>query len=655
MDELVINKNTNDNSSWISISTASELLNRSVKTIKDYCRTGKFICKVLKQGRQLEYLIKLDCLPQYAQDKYCGNDCSENYSDAPEWAKQQAEKYIPLISATKNLKGTKLQEFICKWNSMHSLEEKTTYSSLMRMKSRFFRHGVNGLLANYGNRAGKSIVNDDYFDYFKNLYLIEGAPSASSCWDMTFGYAKRLNNSILKEEFPNVKTFMRRLEREIPTQSIYLARYGQSAWNRKYGGYIERDYSKITCGKVWVSDHAQIDVACFTDEGTVVFPWVTVWRDYKSGKWLGWLLQTGNPNSDHIFQTFYYSASKYGLPEDVIIDNGKDYRSKDFAGGRNHFKVDINEGRANSMLNELNVNVHFALPYNAQTKPVERDFLKIKELLSKHCVGYRGGNVVERPEKLAKEIKQGKIVTFADFKKIFDDFITNILNKRPSQGKNLQGLSPDELFNQEFTEIITPSKDALKLFCMRTSRNFTIGRNGIKDNSLGITYWNDWLISYTGEKVYLRRDIKNYKEAWVFKLDNDEFIGKVSAVKAVAALHADKISKEEFKEAMSIKKRNLKIAKEYIKQTREISLEEQCENYKYAYATLEKEYNKPQISKMANTNMDKAVRKNKEMESRGTQDLSMFLAESKVQEHPLYLFETDKIIEEKMKEVANGY
>ena len=153
----------------------------------------------------------------------------------------------------------------------------------------------------------------------------------------------------------------------------------------------------------------------------------------------------------------------------------------------------------------------------------------------------------------------------------------------------------------------------------------------------------------------MRRDIQNYKEAWVFKLDNDEFIGKVSAVKAVAALHADKISKEEFKEAMSIKKRNLKIAKEYIKQTREISLEEQCENYKYAYATLEKEYQKPQISKMANTNMDKAIRRNKKMESRGTQDLSMFLAESKVQEHPLYLFETDKIIEEKMKEVANGY
>ena len=70
-----------------------------------------------------------------------------------------------------------------------------------------------------------------------------------------------------------------------------MARYGESAWNRKFGGYIERDYSSVVCGKVWVSDHAQIDVACLTSDGNVVFPWVTAWRDYKSGKWLGWILQ----------------------------------------------------------------------------------------------------------------------------------------------------------------------------------------------------------------------------------------------------------------------------------------------------------------------------------------------------------------------------
>ena len=113
------------------------------------------------------------------------------------------------------------------------------------------------------------------------------------------------------------------------------------------------------------------------------------------------------------------------------------------------------------MLKELNVNVHFALPYNAQTKPVERDFLKIKELLSKHCVGYRGGNVVERPEKLAKEIKDGKIMEFEDFKELFDKTIINILNKRPSNGKNLNGGCPDDLFHEEYKEKIVTSKDAL--------------------------------------------------------------------------------------------------------------------------------------------------------------------------------------------------
>jgi len=368
-------------------------------------------------------------------------------------------------------------------------------------------------------------------------------------------------------------------------------------------------------------------------------------------------LQTGHPNSDLIFQSFYYAAETYGLPEDVIIDNGKDYRCRDFAGGRKFVQVNTNKPKTMSMLSELNVKVHFALPYNAQTKPIERDFLKIKELLSKHCEGYRGGNVVERPEKLAEEIKQGRLIKFEDFKTVFDNFIINVLNKKPSEGKNLKGLCPDELFNNEFNEKITASKDALKLFCMRTSKNFTIGRNGIRDNALGIFYWADWMISKTGLKVYLRRDTENYKEAWAFRADNDEFMGKVNAVKAVAALNAETVSKDEFKEAMSIKKRNLKLAKSYIEHTREISIEEKYENYKTAYAKVIKE-SQPKVSKMANTNMDKAVRKNAEMEAVKKFDYGMFIEEKTPSEQSLYLFETDKILAEeaqKLKGAAYGY
>lgn len=635
---------------WLTEEDACKVLNIKIKTLRQKCSKGEFIFKVQQNGAKFIYYIKFTSLATHIQKEYLKKfkdfqykqDC---YSEAPAWAKVQADKYINILNACENLTGKSLIDFVEKWNYCNPSFQ-TSYSSIRKMRQRYKEFGINGLLAQYGKRGGSTVVDDRLYEYFKNLYLKEGAPSLYSCWEQTKGYAIR--EEIELNEFPSHHSFRRRLEKEIPKQAIYLARYGYSAWNRKYSNYIERDYSNIICGKVWVSDHAQIDIACLTETGESVFPWVTAWRDFKSSKWLGWLLQTGHPNSDHIFQTFYYAAESYGLPTDVIIDNGKDYRCKDFAGGRKRITIDTNQAKATSMLSELNIKVHFAQPYNGQTKPIERDFLKIKELLSKHAVGYRGGNILERPEKLKEEIKKGMIMPFNEFKELFDDFVINVLNKKPSQGKVLKGLSPDELFNREFTEKITTSKDALKLFCMRTSRIFKIGRNGIKDNELGITYWADWMSARTDLKVYLRRDIKNYKEAWVFRADNDEFIGNVSAMSAVAALDADMVSKDEFKAAMSAKKRNLKIAKEFIKQTQDISLKEQCENYKALYKQNLQDI-KPKISRLANTNMDKAVQKSKLMAEMCDLDLSVFEERNKVKDEHLFLFETDCVLEQESK------
>lgn len=641
-----------NNNEWIDLDSACKILNLSVKTVKEHCRDGKLNYKVIINKKYRNYFISSkSILDNFVTDETIAN---LKYSEVPSWAKIQAQKYLPILKNSENLKGNELKSFIEQWNS-NNPELTTSYTSLVRMRGRYLKYGLAGLISRYGTNSRKCSVSDLYFEYFKKLYLKEGAPSLRSCWEQTLGYAI-LKFNANKDKFPSHMAFKRRMDREIPKQSIYLARYGESAWNRKYSQYIERDYSNIICGKVWVSDHAQIDVACRMPDGSVKFPWVTAWRDYKSGKWLGWILQTNHPNSDLIFQTFYNSALEYGLPEDIIIDNGKDYRSKDFAGGR---KIQVDEQDTTCMLEELNVNVHFALPYNAQTKPIERDFLKIKNWLSKHCVGYRGGNVVERPEILAEEIKNDKIMSFEDFKTLFDNFIVDVFNKHHSNGKNHKGLSPDELFYQEFTEKVAPSKDALKLFCMRTSKNFTIGRNGIKDSALGITYWADWMSLKKGIKVYLRRDIKDYADAWVFNALNDEFIGKAKVVKAVAALHADKISKEEFKEAMSIKKRNKKIAQSYIENSRDISAEEKYENYKALFATNE-EKPKTKVTKIANTKMDKVIQQNKEMEAFGRQDLSIFLDENnKQEEETLYLFETDRILAEEneryLKGVANGY
>ena len=245
---------------WLDIGKAAEVLGLSVQTVKKQCRKGSFVFKIVKRGKRSHYFIHLKSLPDFAQDKYLGENISDKkYSEAPNWAKEQAEKYLPILKASNDLKGEALKDFINKWNNENTEELRTSYSSLIKMRRRFFRYGVSGLLSKHGQHLTGSTVPDNYFEYFKNLYLVEGAPSLRTCWDLTLGYAIRMLDA-KRETFPSFMAFKRRLDKEVPKQSIYLARMGETAWNRKYGGYIERDYSNIICNEVWVSDHAQIDV-----------------------------------------------------------------------------------------------------------------------------------------------------------------------------------------------------------------------------------------------------------------------------------------------------------------------------------------------------------------------------------------------------------
>jgi len=327
-------------------------------------------------------------------------------------------------------------------------------------------------------------------------------------------------------------------------------------------------------------------------------------------------LHAESPNSDHIFQAFYYGVQRFGLPADVYLDNGKDYRCKDFAGGRHNIektiKVNHSASKENSLMKNVGINVHFALPYNAQTKPVERDFLKVKTYLSKHFAGYRGGKITERPEKLRSEINSGKITEFSDFKKLFDDFIENVLNKMPSKGKVLQGRCPDEVWAEEFTNKKSISKDALKLFCMRTSKNISIGRNGVYDSQLQLSYWGEWMISEKGRKVYLRRDINAYQEAWVFDAVTDEFLGKANVNQAVSFLASANVQKAEYKKVLEAKNKERKILKNYIRCKYNPSNPEIISNLKTGLGNKEFESH-PAVTEIPDTAMDKIVNADKKL------------------------------------------
>ena len=604
------------NSEWVDLIELANILELNAETLRRKCVSNEFVSRYHKNGRFKIYQIRLNSLPpEYlsvlkdklkpeTQDLQLINKNSETYANAPLWSKRQADKYLELFNLTDGMKHREIEAFLVNWNK-NNPDKTITYSSIYKAKKKYKKFGINGLLSHKGQGSVVREIPDDYLEYYKSLYLREGGPSSFFCWTATLGYAKEKEN-IDVTTFPSYKTFERRLKSLVPEQAIYMARRGTSAWNRKYASYIPRDYSNLKAGSCWVSDHAQIDVAVDFN-GTVCFPWVTVFRDVKTSKWLGWFLHPEAPNSDHIFQAFYYGVCSFGIPEDIYLDNGKDYRCKDFAGGRDQsIKVKHFAQRENSLMKNIGVNVHFALPYNAQTKPVERDFLKIKTFLSKGFVGYRGGKITERPEKLKEEIKNNKIMQFDAFKTLFDDFIENFLNKKSSNGKALQGKCPDELWAEEFTVKKVIARDSLKLFCMRTSKNVSIGRNGIYDSQLQITYWDEWMITEKGRKVFIRRDVNAFQEAWVFDAKTEEYIGKANVNQAVSFLAKTNVEKAEYKKAIERKNKEKKILKSYVKTKYNPSNEDIVQNLKNSLPN-EEFISNPKVSEISNTKFDEII------------------------------------------------
>ena len=626
---------------WLNIEEVCKLSNSKKETIRRKCKSGEYKARFEIEGRKKNYEILLSSLPikyiqkynSYLQPVAVEGKSLEDYSNAPKWMRAKAEKYLELFDLTKNMTYQEKVDFLADWSAKYP-EKHTTYPSLSLALRKYNQGGITALLSNYGvHRRGISKLDDNCFEYFKSIYLREGAPSAETSWNITFGFAKQ--QGINLENFPTSKTFIRRLRAEVPEQAIFMARHGDASWNKKYANYVPRDYSELNAGVCWVSDHAQIDVAV-SFNGTVCFPWVTVFRDAKTSKWLGWFLHADSPNSDHIFQAFYYGVLNFGIPEDVYLDNGKDYRCKDFAGGRTRVIKVKHKNNGGSLIQNLGINIHFALPYNAQTKPVERDFLKIKEFLSKGFVGYRGGKITERPEKLKTEIKNEQIMQFDDFKKLFDRFIEEYLNKRPSKGKVLQGRCPDELWAEEFTKKKVISKDALKLFCMRTTNNVTIKRNGIFDSQLQISYWAEWMITEKGRKVYIRRDINAYQEAWVFDAQTDEYLGKGNANQPASFLANTDIEKSEYQKQVAIKNKEKKILKSYIKTKYNPSNEDIIENLINSLDKVDFKSNAT-ISKISNTKMDKVVKEEKNKNSIPSKYVTPIQPKKK-----LYLTEAEK-------------
>jgi hypothetical protein len=482
-------------------------------------------------------------------------------------ARRRAEKYLNLLTLLGGLKGKALNQAIASWNAENP-DMPTSLRSYYRIKKDYEKKGVRALVGQWGRNKGRALsiealgeIGAEAYARFRDSYLSDSRPSASSCREIALAYAVRMAERVAPEtaadvryRFPDEDTFVRAVYSERGAHFVYRLRMGEEAANRKYGNAIIRDDSDVRAGDVWVSDHHQIDnlwIAGLSGreipeelkgeleamraagelDGATRRPWLTAWRDYKTGKWLSWMLRFADPNSERIMETFAEACTQYGLPKTAIMDNGKDYRCYDFAGGRRTIHVVADPRQTRSMLAVLGVEALFAWPYHGQSKPIERDFGTFISWLAKHAPGYTGKNAGSRPESLAHAVKRGALWHVDEGIPLVNMFITDIWMHRASQGKNLRGKSRAELWEQEFAGNPTVRPDTLALLRMRTTGSRLIQKNGVRYG--GHYWWGEWMEQHKSSRgehafpVYLRIPQKDItQEAFVFHAETDAFLGR---------------------------------------------------------------------------------------------------------------------------------
>ena len=159
----------NNSKEWLSEDEACNILLIKPKTLKDRCRCGEYIHKIIKVGKRLTYYIHVDSLPEELKEQNLSKDQdieSESYTNAP--------KDAVFSSSYKVVKGKYL------WSCVKVTYNDANTSYLNKKCVSYFptdgTNGTNGTSFNLlGTAAGhmKTWVKPSPF-LWNTIYLVDG-------------------------------------------------------------------------------------------------------------------------------------------------------------------------------------------------------------------------------------------------------------------------------------------------------------------------------------------------------------------------------------------------------------------------------------------------------------------------------------------------
>lgn len=385
------------------------------------------------------------------------------------------------------------------------------------------------LVPHYAGRTKTAEIEPEAWDLFKADWLRLEAPTAESCYDRL----RRIAKAKSWPPLPSLRTFMRRIERELPRGVRILAREGEEAMMRTFPAQ-ERDRTAFAALEGVNADGHMWDVAVEFPDGTIGRAIIVGWQDLGSGKILAWRMgQT--ESSDLVRLAFCDMVTTYGIPGAIWLDNGRAFASKYLTGGTpNRYRFKIRAEDPVGIITSLvgNANVHWVTPYHGQAKPIERAWRDFCDRIAKHPAfagAYLGNNPTAKPENYGS-----RAVPWELFQSTVASEIAAHNARVGRQSKVCNGRSFDQVFAASYATaaIRKASTEQLRTLLLASEAVTASAQDG-SVRVAGNRYWTEALSQHAGRKVVLRFDpMALHQGVHAYALDNT-YIGYADCVASV--------------------------------------------------------------------------------------------------------------------------
>ncbi|UQN42295.1 Mu transposase C-terminal domain-containing protein [Agarivorans sp. B2Z047] len=365
-------------------------------------------------------------------------------------------------------------------------------------------------------RRRRADIPEEAWELFKADYLRPEKPSYAACYYRLEALAPQKGWVL-----PRKNCFRQRLLATVSAEAITLHREGEHALMMMYPPQ-QRTVFDIEAAS-WINgDGYKHNVFVKWPNGEIRRPVTWFWQDVRTRKITSYRTDISE-NSDTIRLSLLDTIERYGIPQDVTIDNTRAAANKWLTGGvANRYRFKVKADDPVGLIPTLGIKLHWTTVIlgkgHGQAKPIERAFGNggLEEFVDKHPTlagAYTGPNPSAKPDNYGETA-----IPLAQFLEILEQGV-QMYNARANRQTELCGgvMSFDEVFERDYARatVRTATNEQKRMFLLsaetaKVSKQgmFTLKAGGKIANQEN-RYHCDELYQYIGKKLIIRFDPQN--------------------------------------------------------------------------------------------------------------------------------------------------